>query len=72
LSAKGDDLERITVLVDFSMFRAELEQAVPRADGTKGGRPAFAHVLMFKILLLQPGRRRRPDRAGRAGAGAGG
>jgi hypothetical protein len=35
------------------MFRAELEQAVPRADGTKGGRPAFDHVLMFKILLLQ-------------------
>ena len=53
LSAKGDDLERIAVLVDFTMFRAELEQAVPRADGTKGGRPAFEHVLMFKILLLQ-------------------
>ncbi|MGK7865615.1 IS5 family transposase [Falsiroseomonas sp. E2-1-a4] len=53
LSAKGDDLERIAVLVDFAMFRAELEQAVPRADGTKGGRPAFDHVLMFKILLLQ-------------------
>ncbi|MDJ0390281.1 IS5 family transposase [Roseomonas sp. E05] len=53
LSAKGDDLERIAVLVDFSMFRAELEQAVPRADGTKGGRPAFDHVLMFKVLLLQ-------------------
>jgi IS5 family transposase len=53
LSAKGDDLERIAALVDFDMFRAELEQAVPRADGTKGGRPAFDHVLMFKILLLQ-------------------
>ena len=53
LSAKGDDLERIAVLVDFAMFRGELEQAVPRADGTKGGRPAFDHVLMFKILLLQ-------------------
>ncbi|MCU0987958.1 MAG: IS5 family transposase [Acetobacteraceae bacterium] len=53
LSAKGDDLERIAVLVDFGVFRAELEQAVPRADGTKGGRPAFGHVLMFKILLLQ-------------------
>lgn len=53
LSAKGDDLERIAALVDFAMFRAELERAVPRADGTKGGRPAFDHVLMFKILLLQ-------------------
>lgn len=53
LSAKGDDLERIAGLVDFEMFRAELERAVPRSDGTKGGRPAFDHVLMFKVLLLQ-------------------
>jgi IS5 family transposase len=53
LSAKGDDLERIAALVDFAMFRPELERAVPRSDGTKGGRPAFDRVLMFKILLLQ-------------------
>lgn len=53
LSAKGDDLERIAALVDFQQFRRELEQAVPRSDGSKGGRPAFDHVLMFKILLLQ-------------------
>ncbi|WP_368415086.1 IS5 family transposase [Falsiroseomonas sp.] len=53
LSAKGDDLERIAALVDFALFRPELGRAVPRADGTKGGRPAFDHVLMFKILLLQ-------------------
>ena len=25
LSAKGDDLERIAALVDFAMFRAELD-----------------------------------------------
>jgi IS5 family transposase len=57
LSAKGDDLEWIAVLVDFGMFRSELERAVPRAvpraDCAKGRRPAFGHVLMFKILLLQ-------------------
>ena len=53
LSAKGDDLERIAALVDFAQFRPELERAVPRSDGSKGGRPAFDHVLMFKILLLQ-------------------
>lgn len=53
LSAKGDDLERIAGLVDFEMFRPELEAAVPRSDGAKGGRPAFDHVLMFKVLLLQ-------------------
>ena len=41
------------MLVDFRVFRAELEQAVPRVDGTKGGRPVFDHVLMFKIVLLQ-------------------
>jgi transposase len=53
LPAKGDDLEQIAALVDFALFRPELERAVPRADGTKGSRPAFDHVLMFKILLLQ-------------------
>lgn len=53
LSAKGDDLERIAALVDFGQFRPELERAVPRADGSKGGRPAFDRVLMFKVLLLQ-------------------
>jgi IS5 family transposase len=41
------------VPVDFAVFRAELELAVPRPDGTKGGRPALDHVLMFKILQLQ-------------------
>jgi len=35
------------------VFRPELERAVPRADGARGGRPAFDHVLMFKVLLLQ-------------------
>jgi IS5 family transposase len=30
-----------------------LERAVPRGDGSKGGRPAFDRVLMFKVLLLQ-------------------
>jgi hypothetical protein len=53
LSAKGDDLERIAALVDFQQFRPGLEQTVPRSDGSKGGRPAFDHVLMFNILLLQ-------------------
>lgn len=53
LSAKGDALERLGELMDFEVFRCDLEQAVPRSDGSKGGRPAFDHVLMFKVLLLQ-------------------
>jgi transposase, IS5 family len=53
LSMKGDDLERLAAVVDFEVFRPELERAVPRADRSKGGRPPFDHVLMFKVLILQ-------------------
>ena len=53
LSAKGDDLERLNAIVDFEAFRADLAKAVPRSDGSKGGRPPFDHVFMFKILILQ-------------------
>jgi transposase, IS5 family len=53
LSAKGDDLERLNTIVDFEIFRADLERAVARADRTKGGRPPYDHVLMFKVLILQ-------------------
>jgi IS5 family transposase len=53
LSSKGDDLERLKRLVDFELFRGDLEGAVPRADRCKGGRPPFDHVLMFKVLILQ-------------------
>jgi len=53
LSAKGDALERLTAVVDFELFRDDLERAVRRSDRLKGGRPAFDHVLMFKVLILQ-------------------
>jgi transposase, IS5 family len=53
LSAKGDDLERVKALVDFEIFRPALEAAVPRANRSKGGRPPFDHVFMFKVLILQ-------------------
>ena len=53
LSAAGDPLERLGLVVDFEVFRGPLIAGAARADGTKGGRPAFDHVLMFKILLLQ-------------------
>ena len=53
LSAKGDHLERLSAIVDFELFRADLVRAVPRSDGSKGGRPAFDLVFMFKVLLLQ-------------------
>jgi transposase, IS5 family len=53
LSAKGDHLERLNAIIDFELFRADLEEAVPRADRSRGGRPAFDHVFMFKVLVLQ-------------------
>src|SRR5271154_6265281 len=53
LSAKGDSLERLNAVIDFELFRADLERAVRRSDRVKGGRPPFDHVLMFKTLVLQ-------------------
>ncbi len=53
LSAKGDDLERLMAVVNFELFRPELARAVPRSDGSKGGRPPFDHVFMWKVLILQ-------------------
>jgi transposase, IS5 family len=53
LSVKGDDLERLSAIVDFEMFRADLERAVPRSDRSKGGRPPYHHVLMLRVLILQ-------------------
>ena len=41
LSSKGDDLERLNAVVDFELFRPDLARAVPRSDGSKGGRPPF-------------------------------
>jgi len=53
LSAKGDALERLSRMVDFELFRDDLACAVPRSDGSKGGRPPFDLVFMFKVLILQ-------------------
>lgn len=53
LSAAGDPLERLAAVVDFELFRAELEAALPRANRDRGGRPPYDAVLMFRILVLQ-------------------
>ena len=53
LSAKGNALERLSAVVDFDLFRPDLERAVVRSDPSRGGRPPFDHVLMFKVLILQ-------------------
>ena len=39
--------------MDFELFRADLETALAYSDGTKGGRPSYDAVMMFKILVIQ-------------------
>jgi transposase, IS5 family len=53
LSASGDPLERLAEVVDFGVFRGDLEAALSRSDRMKGGRPPYDAVLMFKVLVLQ-------------------
>jgi transposase, IS5 family len=53
LSAAGDPLERLRAVVDFELLRPELEAALDRADRSRGGRPPYDAVLMFRILVLQ-------------------
>lgn len=53
LSAAGDPLERLRSVVDFELFRPDLEAALNRADRSRGGRPPYDAVLMFRILVLQ-------------------
>jgi IS5 family transposase len=53
LSSLGDQLEIYSKVVDFEVFRADLEAALQYSDGSKGGRPPFDPVMMFKILIIQ-------------------
>ena len=52
LSKTGDPLEVLDQVVDFEQFREPLERALGYADGSKGGRPPYDPVVMFKILIL--------------------
>src|SRR5271168_795137 len=53
LSAAGDPLERLTGVVGFELFRPVLEGALRRSDRSRGGRPPYDGVMMFKVLVLQ-------------------
>lgn len=53
LSAAGDPLERLRAVVDFEMFRPALDTVLERADRSRGGRPPYDAVMMFRILVLQ-------------------
>ncbi len=53
ISKKGDPLEKLNNIINWEYFRNFLERAVPRKKSSKGGRPAYDHILMFKVLILQ-------------------
>jgi len=53
LSAAGDPLEKLRSVVDFELFRSELDAALARGDRSKGGRPPYDPVLMFRVLVVQ-------------------
>jgi len=54
LSKKRDPLEKLRAHIDFEYFRKPLETALMKdSDKSKGGRPPYDAVLMFKILILQ-------------------
>lgn len=55
LSVNGDPLEKLNKYIRWEIFRKPLEKALrnKEKDESKGGRPAYDVVLLFKILILQ-------------------
>lgn len=53
LSKFGDPLEKLKGVIYFEVFRAELEEGLDFSDRSKGGRPPYDSVFIFKILVLQ-------------------
>ena len=53
LTKLGDILEQINAIVKWDIFVPILDNAIPREDSGKGGRPPFNNLLMFKILLIK-------------------
>ena len=53
LSKSGDPLEKLSDAVNFEAFRYRLNKALKRSERTKGGRPPYDPIMMFKVLVLQ-------------------
>lgn len=48
----GRALDRLVRIINFEVFRVDLEAALSRSDRAKGVRPPYDAVLMFKVLVL--------------------
>src|ERR1700757_2688606 len=62
LEGLGDPLLGFARVVDFEIFRPELEKALAYASGTEGGRPPLDCVMMFKVLVVQASNNLSDDR----------
>ncbi len=53
LTEAGDALERLDAVIDWEMFRAELERIDRKERKSAAGRKPMDRVVMFKMLILQ-------------------
>jgi IS5 family transposase len=53
IDRNGDPLRKLDEMVDWSIFLPELASLREKVDPSKGGRPPFASLLKFKMLILQ-------------------
>lgn len=53
LSAIGNPLEKISIVIDFKIFRATLELKLLNTKKNNAGAKPFDVIMMFKIIILQ-------------------
>jgi len=53
LSKMGDPLEKINSAIDWEIFREPIENRIRKENYSKGGRPPYDSIFMFKIIMLQ-------------------
>ena len=53
LTELGDTLQQLNAIVNWHIFTAVLDKAIPRIDNGKGGRPPLDNLLMFKVLVIK-------------------
>jgi transposase, IS5 family len=53
LSSLKDPLVEIGSRINFEQFRGKLESATIKEDTSKGGRPAYDRVMLFKAMVLK-------------------
>ena len=53
LSQYNDPLQTLDKYIDFEAFRQMIDFAFEKVDYSKGGRPPYDKVMLFKILVIQ-------------------